>query len=377
MQIGGREGDKKPTGPAIFAQHAFLTHPFPKFPGSAALRRGLTGFHGSITVIFVRAISAGNKKVFVIIPVHNRREITLGCLACLRAAGDLDWANVVVVDDGSTDGTADAIREKFPEVILLKGDGNLWWTGGIVMGMEEAVRSQADVIVWLNDDCHPRPGSLEALVNHTMESGAISVGQTFSAVAEPYTGWIKTPWSFRSVRCSSGLSAPCDSFPGNFVALPRRLVEAVGYPDAQSFPHVFADADYGFRARNHGFQIDVLGDAQADGIDSLNPRAGSWLLDERSARQILNSVLNRNSALHPPTFWRYLTRHWGWRGAFQWCGTYLRMALFLMIKSVTPKSWLLRLAGRRSVAWKVRLAAEKRLAAVAGYGCGKKSGDPL
>ena len=122
------------------------------------------------------ASSADEKKTFVIIPVHNRREITLGCLACLRAAGDLDWANVVVVDDGSTDGTAEAIRGQFPEVILLNGDGNLWWTGGIVLGMKEGVRRQAEVIVWLNDDSHLRPGSLKALVNHTRETGAISVG---------------------------------------------------------------------------------------------------------------------------------------------------------------------------------------------------------
>ena len=321
--------------------------------------------------------SAEVQKVFVIIPVHNRREITLGCLGRLDSAGVLTWANVVVVDDGSTDGTAAAIRKNFPGVILVEGDGNLWWTGGIVSGMQEAVRRDAEMIVWLNDDCRPRPWAMRALVDHTRESGAISVGQTFSSVAPPYTGWTKTRWGQRSVQCDAGTVAACDAFPGNLVALPRKVVEQIGYPDAESFPHVFADADYGLRARRRGFQIHVLGDAQADGVDSANPRAASWLLDERPARQIFQPLLQRTGSMHPLTSWRFLTRCWGWRGALIWAGSYLRLALFLAIKSVVPRSWLLRWVGRHSVAWKVRLAAEKRLAAVEGHGCGRKSGDPL
>ncbi|MEI7819675.1 MAG: glycosyltransferase family 2 protein [Verrucomicrobiota bacterium] len=361
----------------MIVQRAFRKHPFPKFPGSAALRRGLTGFHGSITVIFVRAISAGKKKVFVIIPVHNRREITLGCLACLRAAGDLDWANVVVVDDGSTDGTADAIREKFPEVILLKGDGNLWWTGGIVLGMKEAVRLKAEVIVWLNDDCHPRPGAMGALVSHTLQAGSISVGQTLSSAGAHYFALTKTAWGVRSVPCAAGTVVPCDTFPGNFVAIPRRVVDQVGYPDARTFPHVFADIDYGLRARRHGFEIMAVGDAQGDGVDTVNPRAASWLLDQKPAGQILASVMNRTGTLHPKTYWKFATRHWGVLGVIHWAQSYFRLAICLGVKSIVPRSWLLRWFGRHSVAWNIRVATEKNISAGVSHGAGDKLGGSL
>lgn len=71
------------------------------------------------------------KDAFLVIPVRNRREITLRCLRHLRDHRDLDWLNVIVVDDGSTDGTSEAVRKEFREVQLVQGNGDLWWTGAI------------------------------------------------------------------------------------------------------------------------------------------------------------------------------------------------------------------------------------------------------
>jgi GT2 family glycosyltransferase len=71
------------------------------------------------------------QKIFIIIPVHNRKQITLNCLKSLSKNGDLGRYHVVVVDDGSTDGTAEAIQALYPDIVVLHGDGNLWWTGAI------------------------------------------------------------------------------------------------------------------------------------------------------------------------------------------------------------------------------------------------------
>ena len=96
-------------------------------------------------------------KADIVIPVHNRRDITLRCLANLYRLGAPAWAGLIVADDGSTDGTSDAIREQYPAVVLLHGDGNLWWTGAIVRGMAEALERGSELIFWLNDDCLPAP----------------------------------------------------------------------------------------------------------------------------------------------------------------------------------------------------------------------------
>ncbi|MFP3345185.1 glycosyltransferase, partial [Halomonas sp. SIMBA_159] len=85
-----------------------------------------------------------------IIPVHNRKNITLKCLETLKQCGDLDRYYTIVVDDGSTDGTSEAITNLYPEVTILTGDGNLWWTGAIRKGMEYAYERGAEYFIWLN-----------------------------------------------------------------------------------------------------------------------------------------------------------------------------------------------------------------------------------
>ena len=81
--------------------------------------------------------------VFVVIPVHNRLEFTRACLASLREQSYRDFT-IVVVDDGSTDGTYATLAEEFPEVTLLWGDGDLWWTGAMNRALEWALPQAAE-----------------------------------------------------------------------------------------------------------------------------------------------------------------------------------------------------------------------------------------
>ena len=62
--------------------------------------------------------------IYIVIPVFNRKQFTKDCLDSLRKQTDKRF-KVVVVDDGSTDGTSDMLKEEYPEVHILYGDGNL------------------------------------------------------------------------------------------------------------------------------------------------------------------------------------------------------------------------------------------------------------
>jgi GT2 family glycosyltransferase len=70
-------------------------------------------------------------RVAAIVPVYNRRETTL---QALRSLSRIDRTGVdfriFIVDDGSTDGTAQAIEKEFPDVVIVHGDGNLHYAAG-------------------------------------------------------------------------------------------------------------------------------------------------------------------------------------------------------------------------------------------------------
>ena len=87
--------------------------------------------------------------VFIIIPVHNRKALTHDCLASLETQTWKDF-RVIVVDDGSTDGTADMLRTMFPSVIVLTGNGNLFWTAATNLGIRYALAQGATHILTLN-----------------------------------------------------------------------------------------------------------------------------------------------------------------------------------------------------------------------------------
>lgn len=91
--------------------------------------------------------------IYVAIPVFNRKAYLRDCLLSLRNQTDQSF-KVIVTDDGSTDGTSEMLRTEFPEVTVLQGDGNLWWTGAINMAVSHALTlcAEEDMILVLNDD---------------------------------------------------------------------------------------------------------------------------------------------------------------------------------------------------------------------------------
>lgn len=216
------------------------------------------------------------QSVTIVIPVHNSLDHTKSCLNGLhplvRKAASAKWQfHIVVVDDGSTDGTAQWIRSEHPEVHLLEGCGNLWWSGGIKKGMQYALHTlKSDYILWWNNDIYPAPDyftRLTALLENT--DNATVYGSKVCKAEEPgviwaYGGLKHRKWGhfyLYGIDAEDGnrfeKAIEADWLPGMGTLLPRKVVLQTGELNNRDFPQYHGDVDYTYRVRLAGFRIVV------------------------------------------------------------------------------------------------------------------------
>jgi GT2 family glycosyltransferase len=199
--------------------------------------------------------------IYIIIPVHNRKALTLACLENLKINGDLQKYYVIVVDDGSSDRTSEEVTANYPEVIILKGDGNLWWTGAIALGMKYAYEHGAEYLIWLNDDCQLSDRAIDDLVSFASEHQNTIIGCQGIDQEKPevvaFGGKRKTWQGYRFIHVLEKVVTKCDLLSGNVVCLPRSVIDKIGYPDSVSTPHYGGDSLYLIRAQKSGFTIYV------------------------------------------------------------------------------------------------------------------------
>ena len=128
-------------------------------------------------------------KIAIIMTIHNRINETLKCLRALfnqEGVGCNFSLIIFIPDDGSTDGTAGAVRERYPGVKILPGTGDLYWNRGMHLAFREAMQGDYDFYLWLNDDTLLYPDAVQRLLETSkqFDDKAIIVG----SVQDPDTG---------------------------------------------------------------------------------------------------------------------------------------------------------------------------------------------
>src|SRR5262245_17319051 len=115
--------------------------------------------------------------ITIIVLNWNNKQSTLGCLESLRRA-DLHGASVLVVDNGSRDGSVDAVRARFPEQRVVALPQNVGYAGGNNAGMRAAMDAGAEGVLLLNNDTEVAPDFLLPLTwamdSHPMVAGVCS-----------------------------------------------------------------------------------------------------------------------------------------------------------------------------------------------------------
>ncbi|CAN5383310.1 hypothetical protein BH10ACI3_BH10ACI3_11580 [soil metagenome] len=206
------------------------------------------------------------RKVEIVTPVHNRRLETLQFLRSLARVDRTGLSlHVIVVDDGSTDGTAEAVTAEFPDVQIISGDGNLWYTAGMNLGLAAALECQPDYILGVNNDSifdekcilsmvecaerHPRSVVGALLLNWDTPHKIFQVSPRWELWKGGYRHWIKQtvftvpqkPWEVELIV-------------GNCVLFPAEVIREVGLMDEKRL-NQFGDAEYTPRMRRRGWRL--------------------------------------------------------------------------------------------------------------------------
>jgi GT2 family glycosyltransferase len=225
----------------------------------------------------------------VVIPVHNRKKFTYECLRSLEKQNLLaDFT--IVVDDGSTDGTAQMIATNYPEVIVLHGDGNLFWTASINKGIRYALDLGAKYVLTLNNDTLAPPDFLEKMMLWANKKpnallGALDVD--VQTKKKRYGGEIIN-WAWNSSLYLLNKLRPeqqkglhrVSLFPGRGLLIPRKAFEKIGLFEEKKLPHYMSDYDFTLRAARNHFQVYCNYDAQ---LYTYPEEAGNYKLRKQKS----------------------------------------------------------------------------------------------
>lgn len=253
-----------------------------------------------------------NKSVYIIIPVHNRKAFTLGCLKNLKTNGDLQKYQVIVIDDGSSDRTSEEITADYPEVIILRGNGNLWWTGAIALGMTYAYEKAANYFIWLNDDSLPAMNTLDLLVDFLRSHPNSIVGA--SCYASETEQLVETGFKGRQrIKALKNELLEVDGLSGYCVGMASSIFKEIGAPDAVKFRQYAGDGMYTLRATRAGFKAYILGEAKVILAEEKDPIHNFTSYIQKLRKYTFKSIFwEYKSPYHLPTQFYYHTYKYGY-----------------------------------------------------------------
>lgn len=271
------------------------------------------------------------KRIAVLITVFNRKEKTLLCLDNLygqKIPNDY-MRDVYLTNDGCTDGTPEAIMDKYPQVHIINAKDELFWNRGMYTAWQEASKCDYDFYLWLNDDSFLMEDAVSYLLEASKEErdNAIIVVAFRSRQEERPTyggyglnGTLLTP---------NGCLQECVNMHGNCVLIPKSVYNVCGNLD-WTFHHAIGDHDYCYRARKAGFKVYLS--AMYLGYCENNPKLPAWARSEIPFVERCKNLYSPLGYAEPIPFFHYEMRNFG-------LFTALKHFISIHIRLIFPWLW--------------------------------------
>jgi GT2 family glycosyltransferase len=209
-------------------------------------------------------------RIAIILPIHNRVVTTMHGLHDLQISLDKYYNlevspkcqyEIIVIDDGSSDGSTVKIKEAYPDIKILSGDGSLWWSGAINMGVKYAKSALAAnyLLLW-NDDIIPDLEYFCNLSDYIAKENPQIIGST---IIDKQTGVKWSGVKYFNTRSGKFMNIPTkQSSPfvykwltGMGTLYSSNLIDVIGLWDEGRFPQYYGDADHSLRASKYGCDI--------------------------------------------------------------------------------------------------------------------------
>lgn len=207
-----------------------------------------------------------SERVAVVIVHLSGYNITSGCLQSLRAVS-YPALDIILVDNGSVDGSGTQLAAAFPEVTLLRSEVNAGFTGGNNLGMAHALEKGYTYILLLNNDTFVAPGFLEPLVNYLEHNPGVAAVQPLiffnhdreliwnaGSFYNRVLGYTYTRGLLKRWQPVYGKQLRVDWITGCAFMVRSEALRATGLFATAMFLY-YEDVDLSFRLRKMGYQL--------------------------------------------------------------------------------------------------------------------------
>lgn len=230
--------------------------------------------------------------IYAVIAVFNRKEFTVRCLEALavQTVGDVKY---IVVDDGSTDGTAEIIKQHWPNTQIITGPGNWWWAKSMQVGVEYALTraNSDDYIVAVNNDQYAKPDAIEQLVASSKKNATTAGGAIVGSVSIQYDdkttvydtahtiNWDKHAYTAIPYQPTGEYTGAIDVLTCRLTLFPVPALRVANF-DGKHFPHYLGDNDLSLQLKQSGYKLVLSYDSIVYDVggSSNNPNKNSLRL---------------------------------------------------------------------------------------------------
>jgi GT2 family glycosyltransferase len=201
--------------------------------------------------------SRENPTIHILLPVHNRKEITRQCVRCLLDQTYRGF-HLILLDDGSTDGTAEMVLEHLPETTVIRGKGDWWWSGALDQGFKwlQGTSGPNDIVAIMNDDTVFEPDFLQnAVTILSNDPHALLLAECYSqGSGRKLHAGVHADWRrFRFEAAQRPEDINCLCTMGLFLRVHTFLTIGGFYP--RLLPHFLSDYEFTMRAHRMGFSL--------------------------------------------------------------------------------------------------------------------------